>query len=181
MDESFQNVIDNAGEFSTKQRVLPNVDTQLTHPDDIVEDLESWVTAYAGVIKYNCIKIHCLRACLNLKRTCCYLPKRLIHNGSATSVAEVQNIYYLTQEIAQNFQVEITLQQIKDDNVLEQYHLGFECRHRFYPAFQFFHNVIWMRQLRINIWQYSLLSRKFTCIIEIFCSSLPLWVRRLGK
>jgi hypothetical protein len=26
----------------------------------------------------------------------------------------VQNIYYLTQEIAQNFQVEITLQQIKD-------------------------------------------------------------------
>jgi hypothetical protein len=29
-------LIDNAGEFSTKQRVLPNVDTQLTHPDDIV-------------------------------------------------------------------------------------------------------------------------------------------------
>jgi hypothetical protein len=26
----------------------------------------------------------------------------------------VQNIHYLTQEIAQNFQVEITLQQIKD-------------------------------------------------------------------
>jgi hypothetical protein len=30
------------------------------------------------------------------------------------SQEEVQNIYYLTQEIAQNFQVEITLQQIKD-------------------------------------------------------------------
>jgi hypothetical protein len=33
-------LIDNAGEFSTKQRVLPNVDTQLTHPDDIVEELD---------------------------------------------------------------------------------------------------------------------------------------------
>jgi Fic family protein len=42
-------LIDNAGEFSTKQRVLPNVDTQLTHPDDIVEELESWVTAYAYI------------------------------------------------------------------------------------------------------------------------------------
>jgi hypothetical protein len=29
-------LIDNAGEFFTKQRVLPNVDTQLTHLDDIV-------------------------------------------------------------------------------------------------------------------------------------------------
>jgi hypothetical protein len=35
--------------ISTKQRVLPNVDTQLTHPDDIVEELESWVTAYAYI------------------------------------------------------------------------------------------------------------------------------------
>jgi hypothetical protein len=42
-------LIDNAGEFSTKQRVLPNVDTQLTHPDDIVEELESWVKTYAYI------------------------------------------------------------------------------------------------------------------------------------
>jgi hypothetical protein len=46
MDESFQNDNVLAGEFSTKQRVLPNVDTQLTHPDDIVEELESWVKTY---------------------------------------------------------------------------------------------------------------------------------------
>jgi hypothetical protein len=28
---------------------LPNVDTQLTHPDDIVEELESWVKTYAYI------------------------------------------------------------------------------------------------------------------------------------
>jgi hypothetical protein len=32
-----------------KQRVLPNVDTQLTHPDDIVEELESWVKTYVYI------------------------------------------------------------------------------------------------------------------------------------
>jgi Fic family protein len=42
-------LIDNAGEFFTKQRVLPNVDTQLTHLDDIVEELESWVKTYAYI------------------------------------------------------------------------------------------------------------------------------------
>jgi len=44
-------LINNAGEFSTKQRVLPNVDTQLTHPNDIVEELELWVKKY-NKIKY---------------------------------------------------------------------------------------------------------------------------------
>ncbi|VVM22390.1 hypothetical protein BSPWISOXPB_5677 [uncultured Gammaproteobacteria bacterium] len=28
---------------------MPNVDTQLTHPDDIVEELESWVKTYAYI------------------------------------------------------------------------------------------------------------------------------------
>ena len=42
-------LIDNAGEFSTKQRVLPNVDTQLTHPDDIAEELENWVEEYNNI------------------------------------------------------------------------------------------------------------------------------------
>lgn len=42
-------LIDNAGEFSTKQRVLPNVDTQLTHPDDIEEELEEWVQNYSSI------------------------------------------------------------------------------------------------------------------------------------
>ena len=42
-------LIDNAGEFSTKQRVLPNVDTQLTHPDDIEEELENWVEEYNNI------------------------------------------------------------------------------------------------------------------------------------
>jgi hypothetical protein len=32
-----------------KQRVLPNVDTQLTHLDEIVEELESWVKTYAYI------------------------------------------------------------------------------------------------------------------------------------
>ncbi|MDC9714751.1 MAG: Fic family protein [Gammaproteobacteria bacterium] len=42
-------LINNAGEFSSKQRVLPNVDTQLTHPDDIVEELENWAKDYANI------------------------------------------------------------------------------------------------------------------------------------
>lgn len=42
-------LLDNAGEFSTKQRVLPNVDTQLTHPDDIADELENWVEAYRNI------------------------------------------------------------------------------------------------------------------------------------
>jgi hypothetical protein len=29
--------------------LLPNVDTQLTHPDDIVEELKSWVKTYAYI------------------------------------------------------------------------------------------------------------------------------------
>lgn len=44
-------LIDNAGELSTKQRVLPNVNTQLTHPDDIQEELENWVKAHNN-LKY---------------------------------------------------------------------------------------------------------------------------------
>jgi Fic family protein len=35
--------LDNAGEFSKKQRVLDNSDTMLTHPDDIQEELENWI------------------------------------------------------------------------------------------------------------------------------------------
>lgn len=42
-------LIDNAGEFSTKQRVLPNSDTQLTHPNDIEEELEGWVKEYSNI------------------------------------------------------------------------------------------------------------------------------------
>lgn len=42
-------LINNAGEFANKQRVLPNADTQLTHPDDIVEELENWVKAYGDI------------------------------------------------------------------------------------------------------------------------------------
>ncbi len=42
-------LINNAGEFSTKQRVLPNVNTQLTHPDDITEELELWVKKYNNI------------------------------------------------------------------------------------------------------------------------------------
>lgn len=44
-------LLDNAGRFSTKQRVLPNVDTQLTHPDDIAEELQNWASKHAS-IKY---------------------------------------------------------------------------------------------------------------------------------
>ncbi|MBA5249096.1 MAG: Fic family protein [Gammaproteobacteria bacterium] len=46
-------LIDNAGKFSTKQRVLPNVKTQLTHPDDIVEELENWVKSYTNLQNLN--------------------------------------------------------------------------------------------------------------------------------
>ncbi|WP_428087644.1 Fic family protein [Candidatus Thioglobus sp.] len=35
-------LLENAGEFSTKQRVLDNVDTMLTHPNDIEKELENW-------------------------------------------------------------------------------------------------------------------------------------------
>ena len=42
-------LVDNAGEFSTKQRVLPNVDTQLTHPDDIEEELENWMEEHSNI------------------------------------------------------------------------------------------------------------------------------------
>ncbi|SMN15695.1 Uncharacterized conserved protein [uncultured Candidatus Thioglobus sp.] len=42
-------LIDNAGEFSIKQRVLPNVNTQLTHPEDIKEELKSWVAEYRNI------------------------------------------------------------------------------------------------------------------------------------
>ena len=42
-------LINNAGEFSTKQRVLSNIDTQLTHPNDIVEELELWVKKYNNI------------------------------------------------------------------------------------------------------------------------------------
>ncbi|SMN00056.1 Uncharacterized conserved protein [uncultured Candidatus Thioglobus sp.] len=42
-------LLDNAGEFSTKQRVLPNVATQLTHPDDIAEELQNWAREYANI------------------------------------------------------------------------------------------------------------------------------------
>jgi hypothetical protein len=41
------------------------------------------------------------------------------NNFHATSVAEVQNIHYLTQEIAQNFQVEINT----FDNLAEITHI----------------------------------------------------------
>ncbi len=46
-------LIDNAGELSTKQRVLPNLDIQLTHPDDIVEELENWVKSYTNIQTLN--------------------------------------------------------------------------------------------------------------------------------
>jgi Fic family protein len=46
-------LIENAGEFSTKQRVLPNVNTQLTHPDDIKEELENWVDEYSDIKNLN--------------------------------------------------------------------------------------------------------------------------------
>jgi Fic family protein len=42
-------LMDNAGKFSTKQRVLPNVNTQLTHPDDIAEELQNWASEYANI------------------------------------------------------------------------------------------------------------------------------------
>ena len=42
-------LINNAGEFSTKQRVLPNVNTQLTHPKDIAEELKLWVKKYNNI------------------------------------------------------------------------------------------------------------------------------------
>lgn len=42
-------LIGNAGEFSTKQRILPNVNTQLTHPDDIKEELKSWASEYRNI------------------------------------------------------------------------------------------------------------------------------------
>ncbi|CAC9584243.1 hypothetical protein [uncultured Gammaproteobacteria bacterium] len=42
-------LIDNAGKFSTKQRVLPDVNTQLIHPKDIKEELKSWVAEYRNI------------------------------------------------------------------------------------------------------------------------------------
>jgi hypothetical protein len=45
MDESFQN---------------DNVDTQLTHPDDIVEELESWVKTYVYIQNLSDIAIFML-------------------------------------------------------------------------------------------------------------------------
>ncbi len=38
-----------AGEFSSKQRVLQGVNTQLTHPDNIVEELENWAQEYSNI------------------------------------------------------------------------------------------------------------------------------------
>lgn len=41
-----QGIRDDAGEFSKYQRVIPNVNIVLTHPDNIEEELENWLVKY---------------------------------------------------------------------------------------------------------------------------------------